>query len=190
MIDEKPAIEQLQRLHKLNYFPNVKERQGMIDFIELRTALQNADTPEIAKAVIDAWMAGSPDCPTPYDLRFAANKLNEERSENRYWKPPSAPQYSCKRCQDCGLYGGELYGQFAGPWKWCDCPAGVERREREHAEIAAGKHKHSLYPDVFIDVDSVAEGNQAREKILRRWPGAKSEKQAIQQQAEVYHGDF
>lgn len=36
----------------------------------------------------------------------------------------------CRRCQERGFYGGQIGGQFEGPWKWCSCPNAVELRDR------------------------------------------------------------
>ncbi len=88
----------------------------------------------------------------------------------------------CKRCQDCGLYGGFIGTAYDGPWKWCDCPSGVERRERE---------PHLL-----------EESNTAREKLIRRF-GSKPLQQMVripeahlvvgkprERNPDDYHGDF
>ncbi len=37
----------------------------------------------------------------------------------------------CTRCHGHGFYGGKLSGDYAGPWKWCDCLAAKERMDTE-----------------------------------------------------------
>lgn len=76
---------------------------------------------------------------------------------------------SCSTCGGWGLYGGELSGRYAGPWKWCSCPAGVERKRREPG--------------------AVDEGNEARSKLLKRF-GPKPLGKIIDLAADAYHGEF
>ena len=89
--------------------------------------------------------------------------------------------YDCRTCFDCGLYGGLIGTKYDGPWKWCECPTGVRRRERE--------------PGL------VAEANTAREKLIRRF-GSKPITQMVRsgghlvvgeprdRNQDEYHGDF
>lgn len=44
----------------------------------------------------------------------------------RHGSPIARQAPFCKRCQDFGYYGGQLRGEFAGVWKWCDCRAGQD----------------------------------------------------------------
>lgn len=61
-------------------------------------------------------------------------------------KPIKAPDKLCRRCGDDGLYGGHIGGQYAGPWKWCDCASSRLRRE--------------------VEPGLIEESNQVREKLL------------------------
>ena len=81
----------------------------------------------------------------------------------------------CPTCRDHGIYGGKLPPSlYAGPWKFCTCPAGAELRNRE--------------PDV---VDAA---NRARATLLQI--GAKTSpqrnlRQIVQAAVEDgYQGDF
>lgn len=51
----------------------------------------------------------------------------------------------CNRCRDHGFYGGQLSGVFAGPWKWCNCLHGLERRNSEPGLVdEANKAREAL----------------------------------------------
>jgi hypothetical protein len=42
------------------------------------------------------------------------------------------PTDRCSRCNGDGIYGGKLPpDKYAGPWRWCTCPAATFRREAE-----------------------------------------------------------
>ena len=87
-------------------------------------------------------------------------------------QPVVADRDACATCGGHGIYGGQIgTGQFDGPWKWCGCPAGEERRSRE--------------PGL------VSEANAAREKIIRKF-GAKPLPGMLKQLAgeDGYHGEF
>ena len=86
-------------------------------------------------------------------------------------QPVVADRDACVTCGGHGIYGGQIgTGQFDGPWKWCGCPAGEERRSRE--------------PGL------VSEANTAREKIIRKF-GSKPLPGMLKQLAEEpYHGEF
>lgn len=137
---------------------------------ELIRALLDAPSEANAEAVVNAIIEESSQCPTPAELRGA---IRARREDVGYWSPPPTPNYECKRCQDTGVYGGELFGKYAGPWKWCSCPSGEALRNIEGDEIAAGKRT----------LDAIAEGNQAREKLIRRF-GTKSMQAMLKQQAD------
>ena len=78
---------------------------------------------------------------------------------------------TCRTCQGHGVYGGELHGQYAGPWKFCACPAGVERQKRE--------------PGLIV------ESNAARIKLITRC-GKKPIRAMVNQLADgdAYHGEY
>jgi hypothetical protein len=82
---------------------------------------------------------------------------------------PVVHEDNCNRCHGHGCYGGVLGTQFAGIWKWCNCAAGLERRERE--------------PDL------VAQANRAREIITT--PKARGKGlQPVRDLLELYYGEF
>jgi hypothetical protein len=86
-------------------------------------------------------------------------------------EPIVEEQNACRTCGRHGVYGGELYGQYAGPWKFCGCAAGQERQQREPGIVAAS--------------------NIPREKLIRKF--GKKPLQAMVAQladADAYHGDF
>jgi hypothetical protein len=82
---------------------------------------------------------------------------------------------TCSRCHDHGYYGGKLVGAYAGPWRWCDCPASYEKRDRE--------------PDL-VDL-----ANAARSKLLAldkksQLPGIQQFASAIDGGGDDYKGEF
>jgi len=72
MITDDEARSELLRLSGLDFFP-----REVAALKELRLAIQASDTMEIAKRVIDEWLARSPECPKPVDLRLAAHAEND-----------------------------------------------------------------------------------------------------------------
>lgn len=62
-------------------------------------------------------------------------------------RPISPGDTLCRRCHDFGYYGGRLGGQYAGEWKWCDCAAGISKRQDD---------------PVLVD-----QANAIRQKLLR-----------------------
>jgi hypothetical protein len=75
---------------------------------------------------------------------------------------------NCKRCQDRGYLGGALNGPYAGPWRWCSCPAALEAQNSE--------------PDL------IEKSNAARDKLLGKFP-APQLKQLVPV-TDDYHGEF
>lgn len=82
--------------------------------------------------------------------------------------------FLCSRCRDFGFYGGEIGGQYAGPWRVCSCRAGEK-------------------PGVNEKVD---EANTARDKILKRFPHGPGRDQhakpddPMRSAQDVYRGEF
>jgi hypothetical protein len=74
----------------------------------------------------------------------------------------------CQRCQGCGYYGGEMGGQYDGPWKWCDC--------------TAARAKQATDPDL------VSEANAARTHLQKL--DGKLIRKVGQVEREPYHGSF
>ncbi len=171
MIDRKHAANEIGRLIGLNFFPTDQKALK-----ELVTSLSFAATEIIATAVINEWLESQNQRPTPADLRrmvAAENVKHEERME----QARIVPIANCKRCGDCGLYGGQIGTAYDGPWKWCECDAADVRRN-----AAPG----------LVD-----EANEARQRLLARF-GPKSlqamigerAKEAKIQPGSDYHGDF
>lgn len=88
MIDKVTAARQLERLLGLNFTPQEKSQKG-----DLLAAMQVAVTEDIAKSVVDDWLAESTDCPKPAQLRRAINARQEGLMEQR------------RRCHFCGGTG-------------------------------------------------------------------------------------
>lgn len=165
MIDKKHAGNEISRLIGLNYFPTDARA-----IRELVTALTFARSEVIATAVINEWLEGASDRPTPADLRrmVAAHNGIAEEQNNR--ETETAPvHYNCRTCHDEGFYGGQLAGRFAGPWKWCDCSAGY--RAREH------------------NAELVEEANIKRDRLMKTFPD-KPAMAALGPAVDGYHGDF
>ena len=184
MIDRKHASNEIGRLIGTDYFPSEVKAQK-----ELITALTYALTEPIATAVINEWLLTMRTRPTPADLRGMVAQQNEKYRTDKQAAEDSAPKvYGCYHCHDHGLYGGQIgTGQFDGPWKWCDCSAGRERRARELEEIEMGRGMDSMRRSPRV-LDSVAEANQAREKLIRKF-GPKTIKRMVSD-PEAYHGEF
>ena len=72
----------------LQFFPNEKSAQT-----ELVKALEFASSPEIARTVVDDWLAQSTDRPTPADLRRMISDHNAKAIDRR------------GKCRDCGGAG-------------------------------------------------------------------------------------
>jgi len=91
--------------------------------------------------------------------------------------PILASSASCKRCDDCGHYGGDLPpSRYAGPWKWCNCATAMERKNRE--------------PNL------VDEANRVRDGLLAKFPDGKIALRRIPRmdsqelREDRYFGDF
>lgn len=138
MITDDKAKEQLARMSQLDGFPRDKG-----SFNELKYALMVCETPGEATKLIDDIMQTvtvGQKCPYPADIR----RMAYDRAAR---VPEPAVKHKCSRCQDCGIFGGEISGKFAGPWKWCDC--------------ATAQTRMAIEPNIIV------EANQAREKLVR-----------------------
>lgn len=168
-------MTQITRLEQLKHFPYGPEAKK-----DLGKALAHADTIDEAREVIEEFVQESragEECPTYADI-IALIKQRAVRSAPP--QPPLEPQQSnrgthCARCHGFGYYGGHLGGQYAGPWKWCDCENGKRNR--------------------FEIPELVNEANANREKLLRRF-AVSMKKHGIIVEPEMkhvgdeYHGDF
>lgn len=206
MIDVKDAQAQMERMMQLDFGPRGREQRQ-----EVLRVMCGARTVLIVQSAVTAWLdAANPKFPKPGELGQIITSLNVMHDEaagkaraaciacggsgwvivdgvNRFdgLKVTGAKPCSCRStgmpvvrdsdaCATCGgdgLYGGRIGTRFDGPWKWCDCPAGRDRREKEP--------------------DAVAEGNIAREKLIRRF-GPKPLPGMLRLLAEddAYHGEF
>jgi hypothetical protein len=78
---------------------------------------------------------------------------------------------TCAICRDHGIVGGDISGRFAGPARWCTCPAALERQNSDPFAL-----------DVF---------NEAREKLIARFtPLGKAKVKFAVPNQEAYFGDF
>jgi hypothetical protein len=82
---------------------------------------------------------------------------------------PVVHEDNCSRCHGWGIYGGLIGTQFTGVWKWCDCAAGKDRRQRE--------------PDL------IEQANRARDVITKPKVRGKG-LQSVGVLLDTYHGDF
>ena len=205
MIELKDAQAQMNRMIGLKFGPRASQQK-----VEVLRVMRNARTATILESAVTSWIDSQPDFPKPSEIRAILTGLNAMHDEaagkaraaciacgGSGWvivdgvnpfdglKVTGAKPCSCRStgmpvvrdadaCATCGgdgLYGGRIGTQFDGPWKWCDCPAGRDRREKEP--------------------DAVAEGNIAREKLIRRF-GPKPLPGMLRQLAEndAYHGEF
>jgi hypothetical protein len=169
-------MTQITRLEQLKNFPYGPEAKK-----DLGKALAHAISIDDARDVIDEFVhsgvTGDSSCPTYADL---VALINQRATRNAPPEPKPEPEQSkrgshCSRCQGFGFYGGQISGQYAGPWKWCRCENG-SRAKSETPEI----------------IDSM---NANRDELMRRF--AVSMKRAgatpeptLKPVAEEYHGDF
>ena len=168
MIDRKFAGDQIARLIGLKFFPSARSEQ-----VELVTMLTYSRNEVIAMAVINEWLEGSSERPAPADIRRIVASHNEAAEQREKQEAQSVPtHYGCRTCQDDGFYGGQLGGVYAGPWKWCQCFAGDEKRRCE--------------PNL------VAEANEVREILLKGFADPKKPgmRQAGAAAMDEYSGEF
>jgi hypothetical protein len=167
MIGKQHAGNEIGRMIGLDYFPSDKKAVN-----ELIGALCFAATEAIATTVVNDWLESQNQRPTPADLRRMV------MSENQKWaeyleQQKIAPDIVCKRCGDCGLYGGQIGTGFDGLWYWCNCETAFTRKERQ--------------PDLVDDA------NVARAYLLTKY-GPKTLQGMIGQRAqtgpEPYNGEF
>lgn len=88
MIDKAEAKKQVLRLSSLDFFP--KEREAAADLV---SAMQVAETAELAKAITDDWVANETQCPKASEIRRALYDRAEEIRGRR------------KGCNSCGGNG-------------------------------------------------------------------------------------
>ena len=168
-------MRQVSRLEQMERFPFGPEAKK-----DLGAALANCDSLDEARETIDEFVndarAGAK-CPLFGDILA----IIEQRRSRKAIPFPTAPlEYTpsanhCGRCQNCGYYGGQIGGKYAGPWKWCDCQAA---KLMQHEE-----------PGALDEMDAV------REKLIRRMagskkPGAVQVKTDLVPVADGYCGDF
>jgi hypothetical protein len=144
VIDKHSAGQEIGRLIGLDYFPSDPKA-----IRELVTALTFADTEIIASAVINEWLEGQTQRPTPAALRRMVADHNESRRtrlRDDAEREQQQATYHCALCHDQGFRGGHIGTKYDGPWEWCTC--GVGRRKQDD------------YPGL------VGEANMARDKLI------------------------
>ena len=176
MIDKKHAGNEIGRLIGQDYFPS-----DPAAIRELVTALSFSATEIIATVVINEWLEEKTNRPTPADLRRLVASHNERfREDQKRYQDTRPIVYGCRRCQDCGLYGGQVgTGEFDGPWKWCECRSGIDRKQKELEQVESSMRQF----------DSVAEAFLARVKLIRRL-GNKPIMAMSQAHEDVYYGEL
>lgn len=153
MIEEKLAKDQIRRLSGLSFFP--KDTKAVH---ELVNALRVCETDLQAARVITELLESAQECPAPALIRgLSYDRIEAEKAAK---VQPIRRAAHCPQCQDFGYFGGFLPGsKNAGPWQWCDCAAAREERQRN--------------PSVVDDA------NTARNKLLARYPNARSMSEII-----------
>jgi hypothetical protein len=76
MISSNQAMEQLERMSGMDYFPRGKDQAGALK--ELRSAVEAAATVQIAEAAVSAMVHYAVECPKPAQLRRAIWEMNEQ----------------------------------------------------------------------------------------------------------------
>ena len=170
---------QIDRLGQLRGFP--KPEFEAAAYRELVLALQSANTVSEATRIVDDWVQNGRDCPFPVDLRREVYDRQEKVSSERLIAAPVASPTHCRRCGDCGFYGGHIGTKYDGPWKLCDCRAARERIERE--------------PD-FVDVankertELIERFSKVQPKTKRGGPASHVTRTIAALSYEDYRGDF
>ena len=158
MTDIRTCLEQVRRLRVTNYFAMLDE--GSIG--ELAKMLTFAKKETIAVAVINQWLEEQTERPTPADLRRLVAAHNEARDQSA---EPLATSYKCNKCQDSGICGGDIGGEDARPWEWCDCPESwpirskspllVEDANKIRRRLLASPRALKVVPRGHVDVGKV-----------------------------------
>ena len=133
MTDIRTCLEQVRRFRATNYFAMLDE--GSVG--ELAKMLTYAETEIIAVAVVNQWLEEQTERPTPADLRRLITVHNEARERGA---EPLITTHKCVRCQDSGICGGDIGGEDARPWEWCDCPESWPIRSK-HPELVEDANK-------------------------------------------------
>ena len=94
MIDKTQAIQQLERLSGLDFFPKEKPAKK-----ELVLALQSAITEDIAAQFVSDWLAESNTCPKPAEIRRAINAAADAAAQAKA-APPSDIAMSAVTAED------------------------------------------------------------------------------------------
>jgi hypothetical protein len=68
----------------------------------------------------------------------------------------------CSRCHGHGILGGRLSGEYAGPWRWCDCLAARERMDREPGSIGTA----NMARDKLLSLKTQKKPIDRRQKTL------------------------
>lgn len=84
----------------------------------------------------------------------------------------------CGFCQDRGWRGGSIDGPYAGPYRWCACPAADERRDREPELVDEGNCIREDLMRIFA----------AKDQSLRERKGLQAAEQVIA--GDDYKGEF
>lgn len=122
MIGAAFALGQVRRLKVTNFFAMLDD-DGLG---ELARMLSFSETEIVAYAVINQWLEEQTERPTPADLRRLVALHNEARAAD---VEPTVVIWKCSKCQDTGMVGGDIGGEGARPWEWCDCDTAIDRRE-------------------------------------------------------------
>jgi hypothetical protein len=102
MVSETIALEQVNRLWQLNYYPRDPEQSAALR--ELVTAAQGADSENCLKTAITAILYDSEDCPKPADIRRVVRVENERERELEAAREKEKPRPGpCPFCYGIGF---------------------------------------------------------------------------------------
>ena len=193
MIRDKHFLgEQIGRLIGLKFFPT--DQRGVN---ELVTALSFSRNEIIATATINAWLEGSSDRPTPYDLRQIIQGLNVEWDERQKASEIQvAPRNHCSKCYDFGVIESTSAADLHSIASWCTCEAATRAQKRccSCEENSKGECGRPL--DQWDCKCPPWRVNAARQKLLRLQAVIDKKQSSLGLRpvadviADEYHGDF
>lgn len=102
MVTKEFALEQVNRLWQLNYYPRDPEQTQALN--ELVTAARGADSNQTLETAIASILYDAEDCPKPADIRRVVHSENERARELEASRRKESEQ-NRGRCEFCGGTG-------------------------------------------------------------------------------------
>jgi hypothetical protein len=115
VIERSFAVEQIERLRQLDWFPATPAGEN-----ELIFALMASQSELIAVSAINNWVCYSKECPKPAELR----KFIWDENEKIKPAAPAPSRNHCKQCNGTGVRGGHIGTKQDSEWSACFCPLG------------------------------------------------------------------